>query len=127
MSDKSDHPLRPIDFFAGCALIGHLARGTQAPEESAWESAMDSMKFREMEMARSNPKLPALGEFEFSTRVRRVFHRLQITSTEELVQKSYEDFLHVRNFAEGSWNELNRKLAARGLSLRGYPSRGRFK
>ena len=59
-----------------------------------------------------------IGDLELSVRCRNCMERLNLRTIGELVQKSEQDLLAVKNFGQTSLDEIKQKLADLGLSLR---------
>ena len=88
-----------------------------------------------MEPADETPETPApaltapevlllsrpISELQLSVRSRRCLQRLGITFIEDLVSRSENELLSIKNFGLTSLNEIRRELAERGLGLRGSP------
>lgn len=68
---------------------------------------------------------PSVGETPItelpwaSSRVRKAFNALGITTIEQLVQHTAVDFLAIKNFGVTTLNYLREELAAAGYKLRG--------
>jgi DNA-directed RNA polymerase subunit alpha len=60
-----------------------------------------------------------VGALDLSVRSRKCTYRLGIRTLGELVQRSADELLELRNFGMTSLNEVRQKLAERGLRLRG--------
>ena len=60
----------------------------------------------------------SIEELDLSVRSFNCLKRANINTVEELVQKSEEDMMKVRNLGRKSLEEVAQKLAALGLSLR---------
>ncbi len=59
-----------------------------------------------------------IGELELSVRSKNCMERLNIRTIGDLVQRSEQDLLSVKNFGQTSLSEIKQKLADLGLSLR---------
>jgi DNA-directed RNA polymerase subunit alpha len=90
------------------ALVAELAEGAQAaslgpaPEEAARASDM---------------ALP-IEEMDFSVRSYNCLKREGVQTVGDLIQRTEQDLLDIRNFGQKSIDEVKQKLAAMGLSLR---------
>ncbi|MBQ9874520.1 MAG: tetratricopeptide repeat protein [Thermoguttaceae bacterium] len=60
-----------------------------------------------------------VGDLELSVRARKCMTRLGIKSIGELIKKTADELLSCKNFGVTSLNEINEKLASKGLKLRG--------
>jgi len=60
-----------------------------------------------------------VGDLELSVRARKCLSRLGITTIGELVSRSADELLSVRNFGVTSLNEIREKLTERNMRLRG--------
>jgi len=58
-----------------------------------------------------------IGELDLSNRARNCLETENITTVGELIQRSEEDLLKMRNFGKTSLMEVRKKLTAIGLSI----------
>lgn len=58
-------------------------------------------------------------DLHLSVRARKCMNKLGITTLGELIQKTADELLEIKNFGHTSLNEVREKLAAHGLKLRG--------
>jgi DNA-directed RNA polymerase subunit alpha len=91
-----------------------LELGRGAPEAAATaqrEAAEDAALREKLSMS--------VEELDFSTRCRRCMERLVVSTVSDLIQRTEAELLNTPNFGATSLQEVKRKLAALGLSLKG--------
>ncbi len=60
-----------------------------------------------------------VADLNLSVRARKCMNKLGITTLGELIQRTADELLEIKNFGHTSLNEVREKLAAHGLKLRG--------
>lgn len=89
-------------------------RAWQAYKRAGGEMELDSPENAPPPATPLDTELKGLG---FSARARQAFSRLDITTLRELVTKTGDDLLALRNFGPTTLIEISDKLAERGLKL----------
>jgi DNA-directed RNA polymerase subunit alpha len=60
-----------------------------------------------------------VADLNLSVRARKCMNKLGITTLGELIERTADELLEIKNFGQTSLNEVREKLAAHGLKLRG--------
>jgi DNA-directed RNA polymerase subunit alpha len=89
-------------------LVAELAEGAAAP----------SLGPAPEEAARASDLALPIEEMDFSVRSYNCLKREGIGTVGDLIQRTEQDLLDIRNFGQKSIDEVKMKLAAMGLSLR---------
>ena len=58
-----------------------------------------------------------VADLELSVRARNCMERLNLRTIGELVQKSEQELMSVKNFGQTSLSEIKQRLASQGLTL----------
>lgn len=64
----------------------------------------------------------AIVDIDFSVRARKAMSRLKINTLRDLVSKSEQDLMSIKNFGQTSLTNVKQKLAQFGLKLADSPS-----
>ena len=95
----------------------HVGQGLQGQQQAARQEVHDQVRDTAGEETADNLNRP-VDELELSVRAHKALDLLSISTIGDLVSRTEDELLGIKNFGETSLEEIKERLAEHGLSLR---------
>ena len=83
-----------------------------------WLFSLESIFLKENEVNKNALQSKMIEDLELSVRSYNCLKRAGITTVEELIQKTEDEMMHVRNLGKKSLKEVKEKIHSMGLSFK---------